>query len=107
MAKYENVAYIEKGVPPAEFKESREARDLESEFRLLRKLTETKEHLQNQEVFDKKNQSSLLNRYTELKPFKHTRVRLIQRNEDIYDSYINANYINSSIAKNDQLFIAT
>jgi protein tyrosine phosphatase len=31
----------------------------------------------------------------------------LQRNEDIYDSYINANYISSSIATNDQLFIAT
>ena len=38
---------------------------------------------------------------------KHTRVRLLQRNEDIHDSYINANYVNSSIAQNDQLFIAT
>jgi hypothetical protein len=38
---------------------------------------------------------------------KHTRVRLIQRNEDIYDSYINANYINTSVSRNDQLFIAT
>lgn len=38
---------------------------------------------------------------------KHTRVRLIQRNEDIYDSYINANYINSAAARNDQFFIAT
>ena len=83
-----------------------DARDLDAEFRLLRKLTETKEHLQNQEVFDKKK-SSLLNRYAELKPFKHTRVRLLQRNEDIYDSYINANYINSSTLRNDQLFIAT
>ena len=68
---------------------------------MLRKLTETKEHLQNQEVFEKKSQSVLLNRYTELKPFKHTRVRLLQRNEDVYDSYINANYINSSVGKND------
>ena len=107
VAKYENVAYIEKGVPSSEFQESKEARDLESEFRLLRKLTETKEHQENQEVVEKKHQSSLLNRYAEMKPFKHTRVRLIQRNEDIYDSYINANYVNSSISKSDQLFIAT
>ena len=38
---------------------------------------------------------------------KHTRVRLIQRNEDIFDSYINANFINTSVSRNDQLFIAT
>ena len=44
---------------------------------------------------------------TNILPVKHTRVRLLQRNEDIYDSYINANYINSSTSRNDQLFIAT
>lgn len=30
----------------------------------------------------------------------------MQRNEDIYDSYINANFINTSASRNDQLFIA-
>ena len=72
MLKYENVAEIEKGVALHEFRESMEARDLDAEFRLLRKLTETKEHLLNQEVFDKKK-SSLLNRYAELKPCKCNR----------------------------------
>ena len=33
-----------------------------------------------------------LNRYADLKPFKHTRVRLIQRGVDTSDSYINANW---------------
>jgi len=67
---------------------------------LLRKLTETKEHLNNQEQFDKKT-STKLNRYAELRPFKHTRVQLMQRNDDIHDGYINANYINSSLAPDD------
>ena len=48
-----------------------------------------------------------LNRYADLKPFKHTRVRLIQRGVDTSDSYINANYINSTMHMNDQAFIAT
>lgn len=102
----------------SDFRETMHARELDAEFRLLRKLTETKEHLSNQETLDKKA-SGKLNRYAELRPckyivlsnnlllVKHTRVRLLQRNEDIHDSYINANYINSSIATNDQLFIAT
>ena len=47
VAKYENVREIEKGVPIQEFNDSMQARILEAEFRLLRKLTETKEHLQN------------------------------------------------------------
>lgn len=70
-----------------------EARDLDAEFRLLRKLTETKEHQSNLETIEKRK-SSVLNRYAELKPckylndirlillfflrlVKHTRVRLI------------------------------
>ena len=95
VAKYENVGEIEKGVPLPEFQESMEARDLDAEFRLLRKLTETKEHQNNLETIEKRK-SSVLNRYAELKPckclhfkfhiltlflnghlVKHTRVRLI------------------------------
>ncbi len=87
-------------MPLDEFNESMLARELDAEFRLIRKLTETKEHLANCEAFDKKT-NALLNRYAELKPFKHTRVRLLQRNEDKYDSYINANYINTATSKND------
>jgi hypothetical protein len=52
--KYENVREIEKGVPLAYFQDSMQSRELEAEFRLLRKLTETKEHFQNQEDIDKK-----------------------------------------------------
>ena len=52
-----------------DFQDSMASRDLETEFRLLRKLTETKEHMQNQEEIDKKK-SALLNRYNELKPCK-------------------------------------
>jgi len=33
-------------------------------------------------------------------------VRLAQRTEDIFDSYINANYVNSSCKRNDRMFIA-
>ncbi len=55
--KYENVREIEKGVPLDEFQASMESRDLETEFRLVRKLTETKEHTSNQEEIDKKKSS--------------------------------------------------
>lgn len=54
MLKYENVREIEKGVPLSDFQDSMRSRELEAEFRLLRKLTETKEHIQNQEDIDKK-----------------------------------------------------
>jgi len=71
-----DVREIEKGVKLEDFPTSARARELDTEFRLVRKLTETKEHLQNQEAMDKAK-SSLLNRYSEIRPFKHTRVRLI------------------------------
>jgi hypothetical protein len=45
--KFENVREIEKGVPLDQFQASMESRDLETEFRLVRKLTETKEHTMN------------------------------------------------------------
>ena len=78
VAKYENVAEIEKGVPLPEFQESMEARDLDAEFRLLRKLTETKEHQNNLETIEKRK-SSILNRYAELKPCKYsTRMTILE-----------------------------
>ncbi len=84
---------LEQGIPLFDFERQAVVRDLTSEFRLLRKLTETQEHLSNQETSCGQN----LNRYHDLKPFKHTRVRLAQRTADISDSYINANYINSAV----------
>ena len=55
----------------SDFERQQLVRDLGNEFRLIRKLTETKEHLSNQETY-----GGHFNRYTDLKPFKHTRVRL-------------------------------
>lgn len=74
--KFTDVREIERGVKLEEFPAQAECRELDAEFRLVRKLTETKEHTQNQEGMDKAK-SSVLNRYAELKPFKHTRVRLL------------------------------
>lgn len=94
--KFKEVKQIEQGIPLHDFERQALVRDLNTEFRLLRKLTETKEHLANQETSGKN-----LNRYADLKPFKHTKVRLMQRTADVNDSYINANYINSAISAND------
>ncbi|CDW79453.1 protein tyrosine phosphatase [Stylonychia lemnae] len=101
----EKVQLIEAGIAIERFSLESDLRDLETEFRLVRKLTETKEHDNNQEAFEK--ESSKLNRYQKLRPFKHTRVRLVQRNADVLDSYMNANYVNTSTSQNDQIFIAT
>lgn len=100
--KFKEVQQLEVGIPIKDYERQALVRDLNTEFRLLRKLTETKEHLANQETSGQN-----LNRYSDLKPFKHTKVRLMQRTADIADSYINANYINSAHLVNDQAFIAT
>jgi len=52
-----------------EFDLQSKLRDLDTEYRLLRKLTETKEHLANQETFEKV--AAKLNRYSDLKPCKY------------------------------------
>lgn len=57
---------IEQGIALSEFAHQSKLRDLDTEYRLLRKLTETKEHLANQETFEKA--ASKLNRYSDLKP---------------------------------------
>lgn len=100
--KFKEVQILEQGIPLNDFERQALVRDLNTEFRLMRKLTETKEHLANQDTTGSK-----MNRYSDLKPFKHTKVRLNQRNADVNDSYINANYINSAMQANDQAFIAT
>ena len=102
------VQLIEQGVAISDFDLQCKIRDLASEYKLVKVLTETREHKENRERFiNAPPAATKLNRYKELEPFKHTRVRLAQRNADVYDSFINANYINSSTSQNDQLFIAT
>ena len=41
-------------MPLGQFEQSMGLREFDAEFRLLRKLTETKEHLQQQEEMEKK-----------------------------------------------------
>ena len=69
--KVKEIQMLESGIPLLDYERQALVRDLANEFRLVRKLTETKEHLANQETI-----GSHLNRYSDLKPFKHTRVRL-------------------------------
>ena len=45
--KFKEVQIIGQGIPPHDFERQALVRDITSEFRLLRKLTETKEHLAN------------------------------------------------------------
>lgn len=63
------VQLIEQGIAIEDFDLQSKLRDLDTEYRLLRKLTETKEHISNQETFEKA--AAKLNRYSDLKPCKY------------------------------------
>ncbi|CAD8082931.1 unnamed protein product [Paramecium primaurelia] len=98
---------IEKGIPIILFNSEVQKRDLEMEFRLLRRLTETQYHNENLHDFNPDIQK--LNRYNNIIPFKHSIVKLKQEGEDeenLKDTYINANFINLINGK-EKMIIAT
>lgn len=98
-----NIQIVEKGIPFSQFYHNYSLRAIPQEFKLLRKLTESKAHVE-QIVKREKGKD----RYRDLGPFKHTQVKLMSgaRNFDpTVDRYINANYIRSAKLRN--LFIAT
>ena len=97
----EKVKTIEKAIPLNEFTKQCELRELSQEFKLIKKITETKYHM-DQMVEGRK----MFNRYSDFSPFQHTCVSLPQREDKSpSDSYINANYIKSASGR--KLFIAT
>ncbi|CAD8117298.1 unnamed protein product [Paramecium sonneborni] len=98
---------IEKGIPILYFNQEMLKRDLEMEFRLQRRLTETQYHNENLHDFNPDIQK--LNRYNNIIPFKHSIVKLKQEGDDeenLKDTYINANFINLINGK-EKMIIAT
>lgn len=98
-----NIQIVEKGIPFKEFYTNYALRAITQEFKLIRKLTETKIHI-DQIVKREKGKD----RYRDLGPFKHTQVKLKVDNKNFdpnVDRYMNANLIRS--AKLRPLFIAT
>lgn len=99
----ENIKIVEKGINLKEFSSNYALRMISQEFKLIRKLTETKHHM---EQIVKKQKGK--DRYGDLGPFKHTQVKLKSKEKAFdtsVDNYINANNIRS--AKQRSLFIAT
>ena len=64
----EKVQLIESGISLEQFEFQAKIRDLEVEFKLVRKLTETKEHDGNQEQLEKESQKLI--RYQKIRPCK-------------------------------------
>lgn len=98
-----NILTVEKGVPFSNFYTNYALRAISQEFKLIRKLTETKSHT---EQIAKRQKGK--DRYGDLGPYKHTQVKLRSKEkafDTTIDNYINANHVKS--AKQRSLFIAT
>jgi protein tyrosine phosphatase len=105
--KCEDLSFIEKGIELKKFRSNMKKRNLELEFKLLRRLTENQMYTSN--FRDYNPEIVKLDRYNPVVPFKHTMVKLPQVTQDGGDAetYINANYITSSKKSESKVFIAT
>jgi hypothetical protein len=98
-----NIQIVERGVQFNQFYKNYALRAISQEFKLIRKLTETKIHMSQ---ISKREKGK--DRYRDLGPFKHTQIKLRSKDKAFdtsVDNYINANNIRSAKLRN--LFIAT
>eukprot|EP00357_Protocruzia_adherens_P027720 CAMPEP_0115046564 /NCGR_PEP_ID=MMETSP0216-20121206/48815_1 /TAXON_ID=223996 /ORGANISM="Protocruzia adherens, Strain Boccale" /LENGTH=352 /DNA_ID=CAMNT_0002429651 /DNA_START=38 /DNA_END=1096 /DNA_ORIENTATION=- len=100
-----DITKIEQGIILGDFPAQSKFRKSETEFRLIKRITETEEHLKKLKGFDPAN--SKLNRYNDIIPFKKTSVTLKKECKETTSTYINANYINGALENEKGLFIAT
>jgi protein tyrosine phosphatase len=98
-SRYPELQELERGILYDQFYPVRLLRNLESEYRILRKITETREHAGY--LIDKEFLVTGHNRYSDILPYKDTIVSLSTRN------YINASLIDGSTPGSDEMFIAT
>jgi len=103
----EDLTYIQKGIRLKNFRDNINKRNLECEFKLLRRLTENQ--MYTNQFRDYNPEIVRLDRYNQVVPFKHTMVRLppLSTNGGESEIYINANYIASSKISDTRAFIAT
>lgn len=98
-SQYPEITELEKGIPYKEFYYHSQMRKKDVEFRLLKIITETKEHA---DFLVRNCPLTLnLNRYPDILPYKDTVVSLLSH------SYINASFIDSSLPYSENMFIAT
>ena len=99
LQKFEALQEAEKGIPMAQFYPIMKIRDLDLEFRLLKKITETKEHAGL--LCENSPETMSENRYPDVLPYRDT---LVQLNSG---AYINADFVDGSISETENLFIVT
>mmetsp|Transcript_5309 Transcript_5309/g.9733 ORF Transcript_5309/g.9733 Transcript_5309/m.9733 type:complete len:330 (+) Transcript_5309:811-1800(+) len=95
----ETLAEIEKGIPFDQYLQQVQLRRLDLEYRLLCKITETKQH--GGFLYSTSPTNSSQNRYCDILPFRDTMASLSS------GSYINASLVDGSIPNSEEFFIAT
>lgn len=97
--KFDALQEAEKGIPMTQFYPYMRIRDFDLEFRILKKITETKEHAQM--LCENSPETMAENRYPDVLPYRHTLVPLNS------GGYINADFVDGSLAETENLFIVT
>lgn len=90
---------IEQGIPVFQFSEHSVRRNKDLEYRLLKKITETPQH--KQLLVDNTPSIQPLNRFTDVLPYVDNLVEVVS------GRYINASWIDGSLASTQNRFIAT
>ena len=99
ITQFPDLLELERGIPYKEFYYHSRLRNKDIEFRIIRRITESKEH---SEYLVKNSPLTVpFNRYPDILPYKDTLVSLSD------NSYINACFIDSSLSNTENLFIAT
>lgn len=103
---HEEVNELEKGRPLVFFKKfAKEQKKLRSEIMMLNQITMTEEH-EDALIPHVKGETSHLNRYSDILPYKHSAVSLDQEGGKDCNDYINANYIPGPFGEQN-IFIAS
>jgi receptor-type tyrosine-protein phosphatase zeta len=99
LIEYPELFELEKGIPYKEFYYHSRMRNKDIEYRILKKITETREH--SEFLVHNSPLTISLNRYPDILPYNDTIVSLIN------NEYINASFIDSALVSSENMFIAT
>ncbi|CAG9323862.1 unnamed protein product [Blepharisma stoltei] len=99
ITEHTELSELEAGIPYREFFFHSKARDKELEFRVLKRITETRKHAEC--LVENSAMTCSMNRYADILPYKDTLVHIPGY------SYINANFVDGACAGSEQLIIAT
>jgi protein tyrosine phosphatase len=99
LIQYPELAELERGIPYKQFYYHSQVRNKETEYRILKKITESREHAEM--LVTNCPLTTGLNRYPDVLPYKDTMVPVLGY------QYINACFIDSTLSNTQHLFIAT